>query len=170
MIPTLPTYLLSGFGCPLPFLAGYLWSFCVCVRGTIVSNQSWLGCAVYVCVLGLGLRLRAATPGWGVGVCVLLCTPCLYTAIPGWGLWCVGCVLPGTCSCAVVHCQFRVMPGFAARWSLLLGTRPCAFILAGGVPLWRAPWPRVGAPRLVRSGRPWCCSWLFGTPCCLSPP
>ena len=38
------------------------------------------------------------------------------------------------------------------RWSLLLGTCPCALAVAGGVPLWRASWPRVGALRLVQSG------------------
>ena len=32
-----------------------------------------------------------------------------------------------------------------------LGTCPCALVVAGGVPLWRAWWPRVGGPRLVRS-------------------
>ena len=32
------------------------------------------GCAVWVCVFGLGFRLRPATPGWGVGLCV--CSAC----------------------------------------------------------------------------------------------
>ena len=30
-----------------------------------------------------------------------------------------------------------------ARRPLWLGTCPCAFVVAGGVPLWRASWPRV---------------------------
>ena len=30
-----------------------------------------------------------------------------------------------------------------ARWSLLLGTCPCALVVARGLPLWRALWPRV---------------------------
>ena len=46
------------------------------------------------------------------------------------------------------------------RWPLLLGTRPCALVVSGGVPLWRALWPRFGVPRLVRSGRSWCTSRL----------
>ena len=32
--------------------------------------NSWLGCAPWVCVFGLGFRLHPATPGWAVGVCV----------------------------------------------------------------------------------------------------
>ena len=39
-------------------------------------------------------------------------------------------------------------------WPLLLGTCVCALVVAGGLPLSRALWPRFGAPRLVRSGRP----------------
>ena len=39
------------------------------------------------------------------------------------------------------------------RWPLWLGTCPRAVVVAGGVPLWRASWPRVGAPCPVRSGR-----------------
>ena len=42
------------------------------------------------------------------------------------------------------------------RWRLLFCTCPCALAVAGGVPLWRASWPRVGAPRLVRSSRSPC--------------
>ena len=37
-------------------------------------------------------------------------------------------------------------------WPLWLGTCPRAVVLAGGVPLWRTSWPRVGAPRRIRSG------------------
>ena len=39
---------------------------CVCVRAPLVPRHSWLGCAVWVCVLGPGFLLRPATPGWGV--------------------------------------------------------------------------------------------------------
>ena len=63
----------SGFGCALPLLARVLGCVCVCVRALIVPRQSWLGCALWVCVLGPGFRLRSPTPGWGVGVCVCLC-------------------------------------------------------------------------------------------------
>ena len=62
-----------GFGCALPLLAGVLGCVCVCVCAPLVPRPSWLRCAVWVCVLGLGLRLRPATPGWGVWVCVCVC-------------------------------------------------------------------------------------------------
>ena len=63
----------SGFGCAPPLLAGVLGCVCVFVRALLVPRHSWLGCAVWVCVLGLGFRLRPATPGWVVGVSVCLC-------------------------------------------------------------------------------------------------
>ena len=127
----------SGFGCAPLLLARVLGCVCVCVPAPLVARHSWLGWAVWVCVLGLGFWLRPTTPGWGVGVCVCLCarstcTPpllagvcgvgvfvCalrLYPATPGWGVWrgCVGWVLPGTCSCAVVRCVLCALPAFAA--------------------------------------------------------
>ena len=70
----------SGFGCAPPLLAGVLGCVCVCVCAPLVPCHSWLGCVVWVCVLVCALRL--------------------YPATPGLGLWCVGLVLPGTCSCA----------------------------------------------------------------------
>ena len=76
--------------CTPPLLAGLVGCVCVCVRAPLVPRHSWLGCAVWVCVLGLGFRLRPATPGWGVGVCVSVCTVCLYPTFPRWGLGCVG--------------------------------------------------------------------------------
>ena len=146
-----------GFGYTPPLLAGVLGCLCVCVRAPPVPRHSWLGCVVWVCVLGLGFWLRPATPGWGVrvcvclcaqsactppllvgvcgvgvcawarvsaaprhfwlgcwGVCVFVCALRLYPATPGWGLWCVGWLLPGTCSCAVVPCVLCALPGFAA--------------------------------------------------------
>ena len=65
----------SSFGCAPPHLAGVLGCVCVCVRAPLKPRHSWLGCAVWVCVLGLELLLRPATPGWGVRVCVCLCVP-----------------------------------------------------------------------------------------------
>ena len=84
----------------------------------------------------------------------------------GWG------PLPTGCGCAVralgpsccwhrlpcrdsscVVCAYRVC---GTRWPLWLGTCPPAVVVAGGVPLWRASWPRVDAPCLVRSGRSRC--------------
>ena len=81
----------SGFGCAPPLLAGVLGCVCVCGRAPLVPRHSWLGCAVWVCVPGLGLRPRPATPGWGVGVCVCLwarpaCTPPLLAGVCGSGV------------------------------------------------------------------------------------
>ena len=81
----------SGFGCAPPLLAGVLGPVCVCVRAPLVPRHSWLGCAVCVCVLGLGFRLRPATPGWGVGACLCLrarsaCTPPLLAVVCGVGV------------------------------------------------------------------------------------
>ena len=106
--------LASGFGCAPPLLAGVLGSVFVCVRAPLVPRHSWLGCAVLVCVLGLGFRLRPATFDWGVGVRVFVCALRLYPATPGWVLWCVGWVMPGTCFCSVVSCVLCALRGFAA--------------------------------------------------------
>ena len=99
-----------GFGCAPPLLAGGLGcaglfarsactppllagvcgvGVCAWARVSAAPRHSWLGCAVWVCVLGLRFRLRPATPGWGVGVlCVLVCALRLYPATPGWGVRC----------------------------------------------------------------------------------
>ena len=78
----------SGFGCALPLLAGLLGHVCLGVRIPLVPHHSWVGCAPWVCVDGLGLRLRPATPGWGVGVCVCFralsaCTPPFLAGVCG---------------------------------------------------------------------------------------
>ena len=67
-----------GFGCAPPLLAGVLVCVCACVRAPLAPRHSWLGCAVLVCVFGLGFRLRPATPGWAVGlfVCLCACSAC----------------------------------------------------------------------------------------------
>ena len=86
----------SGFGLrllPRQFWRGS-WGVCVCVRAPPVARQSWLACAVWLCLLVFGVRLRPA--------------------IPGSGLWCVGWVLPGTCSPALVRCVLCALPGFTA--------------------------------------------------------
>ena len=77
--PTIPGWGLwcvrLGLGVGLhPALHGWgFWGLPGCVRAPPVPRRSWLGCAVWVCVVGLRFRLRPATPGWGVGVCVCLC-------------------------------------------------------------------------------------------------
>ena len=70
----------SEFGCAPPLLAGVLGCVCVCGRAPLVPRHSWLGCAVWLCVLGIVFRLRRATPSWGVGACVLVCALRLYPA------------------------------------------------------------------------------------------
>ena len=54
--------------------------------------------------------------------------------------------------CRGSSCYVRASRVCCTRWPLFLGTCPCAVVVAGGVPHWRASWPRVDAPRLVRSG------------------
>ena len=82
----------SGFGCAPPLLARVLGSVCACVRASLVTRHSWLGCLVWVFVLGLGFALLPATPGLGVGVCVCLCahstsTPPLLAGVCGVGVY-----------------------------------------------------------------------------------
>ena len=62
-----------GFGCALRLLAGVLGCVCAGVRAPPVPRPCWLGFAAWVCVLGLGFRLRPATPDWVVGLCVCSC-------------------------------------------------------------------------------------------------
>ena len=81
----------SGFGCTPPLLAGVLGCVCVRVPAPLVPRHSWLGCAAWVCVFGLGFRLRPTALGWGVGLCVHLCarsacTPPLLAGAGGVGV------------------------------------------------------------------------------------
>ena len=52
------------------------------VGALLVPRRSQLGCAVWLCVLGLRFRLRPAAPGLGVGVCVCLCACSAWSAAP----------------------------------------------------------------------------------------
>ena len=83
----------SGFGCAPPLLAGLLGCVCARVRALRAPCHSWLGCAPWVCVFGLGFRLLPATPGWGVGLCVCWCgrSACLPPLLAG--------VRAGMCVC-----------------------------------------------------------------------
>ena len=158
----------SGFGCAPPLLAGVFGCVCADVRAPPVPRHSWLGCAVWVCVLGLGFRLRPATPGWGFWVCVCWCacsscTPPLLAGVCGVGVCARARVLAPprlswlgrvVCGLAVAWhlflcrgslCVVRAARVCGTRWPLWLGTCPCAVVVAGGVPLW---WP--GGPALVR--------------------
>ena len=95
----------------------------VCVLGcTLVLRYSWLGCAVCVCVLWRGSRLRPATPDWGVGVCVCLCarsvsTPPLLAGVCGVGVcaWSRVAAAPRHCwlgcwGVCVFVCALRLYP------------------------------------------------------------
>ena len=164
----------SVFGCTPPLLAGVLGPVCACVRTPLVPRHSWLGCAVRVCVLGLGFRLRPATPGWGVGVCECLCTPSLYLATPGWGVRC-GCVclgsgfgfapplLVGVWGVCVLVCARRLYPatpGWGVRCGCVcLGSGfGCALPLLAGV--LACVCACVRAPRVPRHSWLGCALWV----------
>ena len=117
----------SGLGCALPFLAWVLGCECVCVRALLVASHSCLGCAMRVLVLGLGLRLRPAIPGWGVGVCVFGCALRLYSATPGWGV---------RCGCACLVSGFGCAPPLLARVSGCVFVFVCALRLYPATPGW----------------------------------
>ena len=185
----------SGFGCAPPLLAAGLGYACLCARSACTPpllagvcgvgvcawarvlagpRHSWLGCAVWMCVLGLGFRLCPATPCCGVGVRVCLCvhsacTPQLLARLCGLGLcawawvlsvprhsW-LGFVVCGfgvawqLSSCRGSLCLAHALRVCGTRRPLLLRTCPCALVVAGGVPLWRAWWP--GVVRRPSSGR-----------------
>ena len=75
----------SGLGCAPPFLAGVLGCVCACVRAPLAPRHSWLGCAVWVCVLQLGFSAAPRHSWQGCwAVCVLVCVLRLYPATPGW--------------------------------------------------------------------------------------
>ena len=133
----------SGFGCDSPLLAGVFGCVCVFVRAPLVPRHSWLGCAVWVCVLALGFRLRPTTPHWGVGACVCFClrSACtlpllagvcgvgvcawagirLSPATPGWGV--------RVCVCLCAH--FACTSPLLAR---VCGVGVCAWARVSAAP------------------------------------
>ena len=123
----------SGFCCAPPLLAGMLGCVCACVGAPLVPHHSWLGCAVRVCVLGLGFRLRPTTPGWGVGVCVCVCVLAPLVPRHSW----LGCAV----WMAVLGLRFRLWPA-TPGWGV--GVCVCVCVLAPLVPrhssLGCAPW------------------------------
>ena len=159
----------AGGGRSPPLLAGVRWRrWCACFAwpgrtgrppGRVLVRLTFsFGRFVFLLCL--------APSGLGLPLSLSLLLPFLV----GWGLWCVGWLLPGTCSCAVVRCVLCALSGFVApggRRSLAPVRVPWLWPAAclSGVP--RGPaW--CAAPRPVRS-----LSVLrsaFPTPWCLSPP
>ena len=159
----------AGGGRSPPLLAGVLWRrWCACFAwpgragrppGRVVVRLTFsFGRFVFLLCL--------APSGLGLPPSPSLLLPFLV----GWGLWCVGWLLLGTCSCAVVLCVLCALSGFVAP-----GGRRCL------APV-RVPWlwPAAclsGVPR----GPAWCAAprpvrslsvlrSAFPTPWCLSPP
>ena len=118
----------SCFGCAPPRLTGVLGCVCFCVCSPLVPRLSWVRCAVWVCVLGLGYRLRPATPGWGVGVCVFVC------ALPA----CTPPFMAGVCGvCVCAWAQVSAAPRhfWLGFWGLCVFV--CALRLYPATPGWR---------------------------------
>ena len=147
----------SDFGGAPPLVAGLMGFVCVCVRAPLVHRHSWLRRVAWGCVLGLGSRLRPATPGWGVVVCVCRCAPpaCTPPFRAGvCGMWVACCLAPVPVTwfaAGCVHCLGLRHPvaDFAWHLSVCLGCGLRGAYLACLVA------PR-GVPHLVRSGRSWC--------------
>ena len=121
--------------CAAPLLAGVLGCVCVFVRALLVPRHSRLGCAVWVCALGLGFQLPPAIPGWGVGVCVCVCVRISlvhhHSWLACWGVCVFVCVLrlypttPGygvRCGCACLGSGLGCPPPLLAG---VLGSRVC---------------------------------------------
>ena len=117
----------SGLSCSPPLLALLLGWVCRCVCPLLVPRHSWLGCAVWVRVFGLGFRLRPATPGRAVWVCVCVCVrslPVLGYSWLGCAVWL--CVLglewrlrPASCGLGAVVCVcvcVRSLPVLGYSW------------------------------------------------------
>ena len=152
--------------CTPPLLAGVCGvGVCAWARVLAAPCPSWLGCWG-VCVFVCALCLYPATPGWGVR-CGSVCLGSGFGCAPPLPAWVSGCVcahvrpplVPRHSTLAFVVCGFDIAWHLflclgslllvcaarvcGTRWPLLLGTRPCALVVAGGVPLWHAWWPRV---------------------------
>ena len=115
-IPAAPRH--SWLGC---------WGVRVGVRAPLVPRHSLLGCAVGFCVLGLGLRLRPATPRWGVGVCVCWC-PCSACTPP---------LLAGVCGVAVcVWARVSAAPRYSWLGCSGVCVQVCVLLLYPATPGW----------------------------------
>ena len=128
----------SDFGCTPPLLARAFRCVCVRLGAELVPCHSWLGCVVWVCVLGLELRLRPTTPGWGVDGCDCLwarpaCTPPILAELCGVGVcdwardlaaprysW-LGCWWVCVFVCAL--CVYPATPGWGVSLGVCAGAR-----------------------------------------------
>ena len=108
---------------------------------------------------GVGLTPIPDCPSFGACGRSLQPTGC-GCGVRTWGPGCPWHLLP----CRGSSCVVRASRVCGTRWLLLLGTCTRAVVVAGSVPLRRASWPRVGAPRLVLSGRSRCSSRLSRRP------
>ena len=145
-------------------------SLLCCAFGFLGHLAPFHWCAHSVCCVVLSASLASWLLFTGVHArCVVLPVRC------PWPLALVHRCARVVCSvwCAAACCAFVPLlwlspaPDVLARptrfwcglspfgWLRLLGTWFCALVVAGGVPLWRASWPSVGAPCLVRSDRSW---------------
>ena len=131
----------SGFGCPPPLVAGMMGCVCACVHSPLVLRHSW------------GVRCGCVCMGWGFG-----CAPPQLAGVLGCVCACVRAPLvPRLSSLGSVVCGFgvawhlflclgslrvvRAARVCGTQWPLLLGTCPCALVVAGGLPPWGAWWP-----------------------------
>ena len=151
----------SGFGCATACLAGMLGCVCAGVRAPLVHRHSWLGRVVWVCVFGLGLWLRPATPGWGVVVYMFVCVLLLFPDTPGSGVR-HGCVCLGSgfgpappCLAGLLGCV-----GAGVRAPLVLATpgwgaqRGCVCLGSG-----------LGCAPPLLAGVLGCACWCACSPC-----
>ena len=143
--------------CP-PLLAGFRCRWWWAVPAT----PGWGPLAAVVCVLclagsdGPASRARSGAPRlflWPLCLSALLgplragVAPLFFAAVavPRW-LGFVVCGLVVAWHLFVCRGSLRVVRALrvcGTRRPSLLGTCPCALVVAGGVPLWRASWPRV---------------------------
>ena len=131
-------WVVVGFGFQLrpALLPGVLGCVCACVCALLAPSHSWHGCAVWVCVFGLGFGLRPATPGWGVGLCACsACTqPLLATGARcacvclGSGFGCAPPFLAGVLGCV------RALLAPSHSWPRVRGVGVCVWARVSAVP------------------------------------
>ena len=138
-----------------PTTPGWGFGVCVCLRARSACTPPLLAgvCGVGVCAWASGFGCAPPLLAGMLG-CVCVCVRASLVPRHSW----LGFVV---CGFGVAWHPFlcrgslhvlRAARVCGTRWPLLLGSCPYAVVVAGGVPLWRASWPRVGAPRLVLSG------------------